>query len=254
MFKKIVPELVKYVVYGVEGTNMDLLGGDYWWLDVVIFVCEECYLGFTKIFVDGDMREEFTKNIPHRDKVVVAMKPREKMAKIFNMVTTVQNTVNMFGGVRGKVDTGLRKHEKTTNFALGASVNKNTNNLLPSTQRGSVKTNHEGSQVIARPTDEAIFHAKRENEKYLLKRRAQEDNHRRKQNQFLEISLTKDAKFKGFLKRTNTSHRKAMKKTYDKNPLVFQSKAGAIGFPSRSPKSTVDAHGLNFLLATDNRL
>lgn len=75
MFKKIIPELVKYIVSGVEGTNMDVLTGDYWWLDVVIFVCEECYLGFTKIFVDGDMREEFTKNIPDRDKVVVAINP-----------------------------------------------------------------------------------------------------------------------------------------------------------------------------------
>jgi hypothetical protein len=251
MFKKIIPELVKYIVSGVEGTNMDVLTGDYWWLDVVIFVCEECYLGFTKIFVDGDMREEFTKNIPDRDKVIVAIHPKKKLSKIFNIV---KNTVDMLAKVRGKVDTGLRKHEKPTYFALGASVNNVSSNLLPSTLRGLIKTGGEGSQVIGRPTDEAIEHAKRENMKYLLQRRAQEDNHRRKQDLFLDLSSTKDAKFKGFLKRTNTRHKKAMKKTYDKNPLVFQSRAGAIGLPSGSTRNSVDPHGLNFLSGTDNSL
>ena len=118
-FKRIIPELIRYIVLGTSSTNMKILGCDYFWLDVTVFVCEKCYLNFTQIFINGHMREEFTKIIPGREKVIKSV-PFKKTRRIMNII-------KFTGGlsfVQGKVDTGLRKHEGVTNFTLGASTNK----------------------------------------------------------------------------------------------------------------------------------
>lgn len=66
-FKNLASHLVQYILYGPNPKNQKALKEDFFWLDIYIYSCEKCYLDFTKIIIDTDMKMEFQLAIPKRD-------------------------------------------------------------------------------------------------------------------------------------------------------------------------------------------
>ena len=219
--KQVTPIITNFIYYGTQDLlHIEDLISDYFWLKIIVYICEDCYQNITKIMLEDRMKNQFNNEQPKRDNFVSKQNKVKKNDSdgeddsdedSSTVKKESSNRNNTLKFIKGKINTGQYNKEVTLK-----------NNVLRSNESIQDKNFNEKSikkfsKVISKPTPEQIDEASREIKKYYEKRQEEEIKYRTNFNQQILEGNNKNSRFYKFIQTNNVTKKLLKKFTHSRN-------------------------------------
>lgn len=225
-------EIVKYIFHGEDQADVEQMKRESLWQDVIVHICERCYLKCTKIFQDKRMKNEFSKNLPNRDHIKKKKFQNQEKNKdldvnsgndfsdIYDSSREIKtNKIN----VQGKVDCGRHKNDQTNIYDLKGNRNLEDREIsVIGIRSKSVlelsKEEIDSERVISKLSLYDIDEARKKNERIIDERKKAIETHTKKQLDSFMNNTNNDKKFNNFLNKSTAFN----PQTFHKRLLAFK--------------------------------